>query len=153
MNEVEQAVRWSSHPHPHPPGSTDHPQKVTWANCHIWSSLRGPSAKDHHQRSTSSLCSSHRGAQMLSPRCDSRRSAVSKIHQGTVCVQVTYQQSHIFTYQTLPRACSPIFCRSVGKEWVQQYSTPVFSTCDLQTSFPWGGTGADRLFLRGHKNN
>lgn len=128
------------------------PSKSHWGKL-SYVTIRGSSEKDHHQRSTSWLCSSYRGAQMLSPKCDSRYAAVSKIHQGTVCVPVTHPQSRIFTYQTLPRAGRPLCCRGVGKEWIQQYSTPVFSACALQTSFPWGGNWVWQTIFRAHKNN
>lgn len=53
--------------------------------------------RDSQQRVTSKEAPLDcRGTQMLSPKCASRRSAVSKIHQDTVCVPVTDQ--------TLPRA-------------------------------------------------
>lgn len=114
MDEVEQAVRWSSHPHPHPPGSTDHPQKVTWVNCRMRQS------EDPQQKTTTKEapldCSNHRGAQTLSPKCDSRRSTVCKIHQGTVWVPVTYQ--------TLPRAR----CK-------QGMSTAILYTCVFKLCF------------------
>jgi len=75
-------------------------------------------------------------------------------HQSAVCSGYVPAELylHLPHRQALPRPRCPRCGRSIGKGWVLRFSASGFSAYTLQTPLPRGGTGTNRLFLRGLKN-